>query len=256
MKKAFTLAEIMIVLSVIAVLTAILLPAARNATPNEDVMKFKKAHNTFQNAILELVSSDKYFLGGDLGMRADGVQLTNNKNEYITYFCNSFADVISTKNINCKIENSEVYDMGIIDCYEERDTVAKFVANCNGKPFPTPEKLISQKKLLDQVCRNNAHNEKASLITDVDGINYIEINSYSTFGKLSSEFNKRKYASPYETPLLYDNNGFDVVYKYFCIDIDELNEGEEPFGYGMRADGKIMNGFRADEWLSKTIQEK
>ena len=38
MKKGFTLAEIMIVLTVIAVLTAILLPSAKNAIPNEKVM--------------------------------------------------------------------------------------------------------------------------------------------------------------------------------------------------------------------------
>ena len=41
MKKAFTLAEILIVLSVIAIITAILLPSARNAMPNEDIQKAK-----------------------------------------------------------------------------------------------------------------------------------------------------------------------------------------------------------------------
>ena len=59
MKKGFTLAEILIVLSVIAIITAILLPSARNAMPNEDIMKFKKAHNTLYTAIRELVTSDK-----------------------------------------------------------------------------------------------------------------------------------------------------------------------------------------------------
>ena len=59
MKKGFTLAEIMIVLQVIAVLTVILLPSARNVMPNKDVMKFKKAHNTLYTAISELVNSDR-----------------------------------------------------------------------------------------------------------------------------------------------------------------------------------------------------
>ena len=63
MKKAFTLAEIMIVLTVIAVITAILLPSARNAMPNEKVMKFKKGHNTLYSAISELVNLDKYLFG-------------------------------------------------------------------------------------------------------------------------------------------------------------------------------------------------
>ena len=41
LKKAFTLAEIMIVLAVIGILTAIMLPTAYQSTPDEDVMKFK-----------------------------------------------------------------------------------------------------------------------------------------------------------------------------------------------------------------------
>ena len=69
---AFTLAEIMIVLAVIGVLTAVLLPVAINSTPNENVMKFKKAHNTLLTTVRELVNSDKYYLDGDLGTRADG----------------------------------------------------------------------------------------------------------------------------------------------------------------------------------------
>ena len=31
---------------------------------------------------------------------------------------------------------------------------------------------------------------------------------------------------------------------------------ECPFGYGIRADGKIIYGKRASEWFKKTIQEK
>ena len=34
------------------------------------------------------------------------------------------------------------------------------------------------------------------------------------------------------------------------------NEGEDPFGYGIRADGKVFFGAKANEWLQKSIQEK
>ncbi len=40
--QAFTLAEILIVLVIIGVLTMILLPVAFRSSPNEDVMRFKK----------------------------------------------------------------------------------------------------------------------------------------------------------------------------------------------------------------------
>ena len=69
MKKAFTLAEIMIVLTIIGVLTAILLPIANHSRPDEAVMKFKKADTTLKNVIRELVNSDKYYLNGDLAKR-------------------------------------------------------------------------------------------------------------------------------------------------------------------------------------------
>jgi len=50
----------MIVLTVIGILAGILIPVANNSRPDENVMKFKKAHATLANAIHELVTSDKY----------------------------------------------------------------------------------------------------------------------------------------------------------------------------------------------------
>lgn len=54
--KAFTLTEIMIVFTVIDVMSAIFLPVARHIMPDENVMKFKKAHNTLGAVIRELVT--------------------------------------------------------------------------------------------------------------------------------------------------------------------------------------------------------
>jgi len=58
----------------------------------------------------------------------------------------------------------------------------------------------------------------------------------------------------------------DINYKIFCIDADGIPKGGDggcnevndicPFGYGIRVDGKIIPGARADEWLKKSIQEK
>ena len=59
--RGFTLAEVMMVLTVIGVLTAILLPVARQSMPDENLMKFKKAHNILGTVIRELVTSDKYY---------------------------------------------------------------------------------------------------------------------------------------------------------------------------------------------------
>ena len=104
-QKAFTLAEIMIVLSVIGVLTAILLPSAWHSAPNENVMKFKKAHNTLYRVINELVTSDKYFKDGDLGIRSGGTQLSLKAHK--KYLCEVFADVLSIKEAVCSQAGSD-----------------------------------------------------------------------------------------------------------------------------------------------------
>ena len=94
--KGFTLAEVMIVLTVIGVLTAILLPVARQSMPDENLMKFKKAHNTLGTVIRELVTSNKYYKDGDLGVMPDGILVNN-----ATYFCETIADILNVKTVNC-----------------------------------------------------------------------------------------------------------------------------------------------------------
>ena len=96
LKRGFTLAEVMIVLTVIGVLTAILLPVARQSMPDENLMKFKKAHNTLGTVIRELVTSDKYYLDGDLGVMPDGSDASNPK-----YLCKTMSDILNTKQVNC-----------------------------------------------------------------------------------------------------------------------------------------------------------
>ena len=108
-KKAFTLAEVMIVLVVIGVLSAVLIPAARNSMPDKDVVRFKKGYNTLLSAIRELVNSDKYYLDGDLGIKANGESINGGNSssadaiylENRRYLCETFADVVSIKSSNC-----------------------------------------------------------------------------------------------------------------------------------------------------------
>ena len=108
-KHAFTLAEILIVLVIIGVLTMILLPMAFQSSPDEKVMKFKKGYNTLNTVIKELVTSDKYYQNGDLGTRANGILIDRTHKGDFTYFCETFADVISTKSVNCSEDSLVTY---------------------------------------------------------------------------------------------------------------------------------------------------
>ena len=255
MKKAFTLAEIMIVLSVIAVLAAVLLPASRNLVPDDNVAKFKKVHNTFYAAIRELVASDKYNFEGDLGRRPDESLIDGTHTGDSKYFCQSLADILNPKNVNCS--DVDALHWGAPLC-------------AGGGSCPTGQQVVNQavweaaKIRLDTICKDKTETIDAvgAELELEDGVVMYQTDPHVSFGFMSSGI--RVLAEPGTTPWMYDENGFDVSYKAFCIDIDGTPEdatkndciNECPFGYGIRADGRILNGARAEEWLKKSIKSE
>ena len=239
-KLAFTLAEIMIVLTIIGILTAILLPIAINSAPDENVMKFKKGNNTLGTVIRELVNSDQYYLNGDLGTKANGALLDGTHDGDYTYFCETFADILSVKKNNCSIE---------LDDYRSYLDLWNF----------TEERLSLMEKRADEGC---AAIKKDGGITTTDDITYYEVSNKTMFGITIGQLHsmmgdsisddRREFGGYFPDP---NNPTIDPIYKVFCMDIDGINKGEDPFGYGIRVDGKIFLGARAQEWLKKSIQK-
>ena len=101
MKKAFTLAEVMIVLTVIGILTAILMPIAFHSAPDENVMKFKKATSTLGTVVREMVSSDQYFHDGNLSKKLGGTDAASSVD-----VCIAMADIMNYRSVNCSATNS------------------------------------------------------------------------------------------------------------------------------------------------------
>lgn len=225
MKKAFTLAEIMIVLSIVGVLSAILIPAAFQASPDEAVLKFKKANSTIGSVIRELVYSEKYYKSGDLGTKKDGNAVNTD-----TYFCESFADIVAYKTINCSAK-----------------------AGGTGYRLLTGN-LANDKADFDTQCTKSP----IAQIVTTDGITWYEANNAERFSKVVavSGVNKRYFADPNDNAAPYnaDTNGFDKAYKVICFDVDGLGTGTPAFGYGVRADGKILTGKNADDYIIKSVQ--
>ena len=167
--KAFTLAEIMIVLSVIGIITAILLPVAFQATPNEDVMLFKNTYNALGSAIREIATSDKYYLEGDLNKKANGNAADSG------FFCNVLADVLNTKSASCS---------GTSGGSATANTKANIDAACTGKAIPANAIVLNNKSKIYRAGGNTSF----PVTTDSNGFynNYIvlcfSVNDSERFG--------------------------------------------------------------------------
>jgi len=270
MKKfGFTLAEIMIVLTIIGVLTMILLPIANHSRPDENVMKFKKADTTLKNVIKELVTSDKYYCNGDLAIKNDCktyVDVTyDEETGGDTYFCNTIADLLSVKENKCRKSNSTGSPFGAY-MLSNADPNTVQASQIPIKITVTEETIKKSQEQFDKSCKISAARHGAEIITP-DNVSYFQVSNRASFsfcGNLSYDSSCRFYSPPDKFPAnIGDQNGFDIVYKVYCIDVDGIPDNatetdcvnECPFGYGIRADGKIMPGARAAEWLEKGFQK-
>ncbi|MBR6297747.1 MAG: hypothetical protein IKR34_00725 [Candidatus Gastranaerophilales bacterium] len=257
----------MITLTIIGVISAIVVPIAVNSRPDENVMKFKKAHNTLYQVINTLVTSDKYYSNGDLGIKADGTQIFTVDGDR-EYFCKTIADLISVKEVNCNTGTERRGYNGYLLSNEHPSHIA------TGSKVTRPvneETILASKNKFDEFCKSSGKTFGAE-ITTVDGVVYYQSGSGqfgshkiepSEYNHLTTSYNLRYFSPPGQHPANYaDELGNDISYKIFCIDVDGIPDdvtttdckNECPFGYGIRADGKIMNGKRADEWLEKDIQ--
>ena len=243
MKKGFTLSEIMIALVVIGVITSILLPVAFNNVPNENVMKFKKGNATLAKVINELVTSGEYYTPGDLGIKADGTIVDGAHEDDETYFCKTIADILSYANVNCSRATHRQYAW--VDLVYSPNTYLKD---------------------MDAACQKAGSIIGAEIIS-TDKIAFYQVSPTIPFG-FKSDGGSPEYDENTDQDIIQDgeirlfnsihvtDEGFDRIYKMFCMDVDGINQGEDPFGYGIRADGKIILGARAQEWMEKSIQEK
>ena len=263
--KAFTLAEIMIVLTVMGVLAGILLPIMTKSRPDEAVMKIKKANETLSNVVNDLISSNKY-CAGDLGLKNDcRTTITNSDG-----FCSAFAELVKTKEVNCKSTDVGPFNNGMVFLSNE-SAWGHLNPSCAQTPIVSTvnaETIAATKIAMDTGCKESAKTVGKEIVT-ADGIVYYDGSTYVQFGfsGLYNGVSFRHFSSPNQSYKCYkDQNGFDIAYKVFCVDVDGFDESNGsdncddindvcPFGYGIRVDGKILPGARADEWMEKDIQK-
>lgn len=121
-KNAFTLAEVIVTLTVLGILAAIMLPTVSQARPNKQKILFKKAYHTAERMVYELVNDEDIYPTGGVHYGLDNVsEVQYNLVNYgsndtgdaaevaqKSKFCKLFARKVNTisDNVNCTGNNS------------------------------------------------------------------------------------------------------------------------------------------------------
>lgn len=239
-KKGFTLAELMIVLAVLAVIGAVLMPAVFNSMPDENKLKFKKGYYTLKRTIDALVNSAAYqATEGNFGEvdlpAADSVPAyTTDLSKSKAYFCVQFSEMLNTTKTECDEAGSgyiHTQGAGLVATDLSASNLTK----------PAAEGTLS---VLDQKCAAfMATTDNANIVTQ-DGVYWGM--PYDNFS--AQEQSGTVTTGPGATLTGYSN--VPAYYAVVCMDVDGPG-GEKPFAFGIRRDGKVIAGGRAQEWLKE-----
>lgn len=107
LKNAFTLAEVMIVFTVIGILTAILIPTLLTNSPDKEKLKAQKAYNTITRAVEDLLNNGVYSEYDGTLVSTPFIKGNEEKDSKarIQFFCNQLVDHLNVTGVNCNFDN-------------------------------------------------------------------------------------------------------------------------------------------------------
>lgn len=238
-KSAFTLAEIMIVFTVIGVLTAILVPALFTASPDQEKLRAKKAFNTLTRAVESLTNSGPYDTNGGILTSTSYATDADDRN---AFFCNNLAEILNVKSVDCSHDDvngaitSTTGCATFVDdtttrnrlCLEKTDDVADY------------EKLQNS---FDSACEAAFYQDDApkgdfNIVTS-DGI---------MWGIQRTDFNNPQ-------TITVNSVTSPAFYNLICIDVDNHNDAQFIYGAGVRKDGKILVGTKLQEIVTEDYEK-
>lgn len=240
-KKGFTLAEVMIVFTVIGVLTAILIPTLFAASPDQQKLKAKKAYNTLTRAVENLVNSSTY---GNTGLLESTPFIlgaedadTNARNRF---FCNQLTEVLNVKKADCTLDTLNTTSMADYTC-----KTGAFAKDANGRKSLCMEadstgKLdyASLQSKIDTICLkyfSDAKNTSGYNFTTADNVLWgVQLTNFTHSATVTS-----------------DGITSSAFYNLVCFDTSEHQDSSYMYGAGVRKDGKIVVGKKLQELLEE-----
>ncbi len=232
-KKGFTLAELMIVLAVLAVIAAVLMPTVFNSMPDENKLKFKKGYYTLKRTIDQMVNSDAYdSTEGNFGPK-EGYYIgshpyaTTNDNDGSKKFCIEFANTLNNVEEQCTNFANTLQTGITIQNFDDATSAATSTA-------------------IDAKCAASSLTTAVNVKTQDDVYWWLPLDNFAE--QVSDG------ASPSSNGKAATIDGYSNIPAYYavvCMDVDGPNGAEAPFGFGIRRDGKVIAGAHAKEWLQE-----
>lgn len=272
-KNAFTLAELMLVFTVIGILTAILIPGLFSAAPDQSALKAKKAYNTITRAVQTLMNTEPYLIGQTLAapIYIQGTS-DNDKKMRNSFFCTNLADILNSTDVDCTYDwvNAAVPDSTNV-------TAASY--SCTGSLSPD-DSIAMQESASGQPTQRNGLCTKINKTMDENAINgttaftdakvdYSNLESNldticdAYFDSLTSDSDRKKEYNfktadgtlwgvqliNYAHPWVWNINEVKIpaFHGVVCFSTDKFSSKDYMFGVGIRADGKVHPSTKLSE---------
>ena len=265
-KNGFTLAELMLVFTVIGILTAILVPALFSAMPDIPKLKAKKAYNTFSRAVEQLINTAPYAEAGSFAavnvIKYTGTKSDDDSKSRNLLFCNSMVSALNATHVDCKKDLVDTCVNG--SCGS--------VSNCNAPNFTVQDDYPDVRGALcitgveDKTSKNSTFGESEAL--DYSGlatkIDTVCNNFAAKYNNSSDRFANYNFQTQDGTLWAIQLNNFshkskfDVLgvterslYVPVCFNTDKNKSAENTFGLAVNADGKIVLGDKLQTLLDE-----
>ncbi len=242
-RKAFTLAEVMIVFTVIGVLSAILIPTLFTSTPEQQKLKAKKAFNTITRAVESLTNSGPYDVTNGILESKSYIQGTDQADidSRNRFFCNNLSEILNVRKSDCSLDNVNNNLSPSVSCPSGSaftgESAGRNALCMEAKSDNSAFDYENFQKALDTSC------EAFWNAVDKDGYN-LKTADNVLWGVQLTDFS-------HDASILLGGINTPVFYNLICIDTANHNDIDYVFGAGVRKDGKIVVG----EKLQKLLDE-
>lgn len=282
--KAFTLAELMIVFTIIGIIVAIIIPILFMASPDQPEVKARKAYNSFVRAVESLTNGEPYDINnGLLDAAIFSIEATGGTPR-ADFFCNNLAEYMNIKNNNCNIAGNNAIQMrsNQINVAYADGTGCSTEMNCHQNlNFVCANNLCrydydSLRESLDGLCEiyfANHHNRDDYNFITSDNVGWaVQKNDFGLDGEDIAPPTLKEDGTTlqhYNSFNVYGGVKTHTLYSAVCIntsnnlfpdlsDADKLaafREHNNVYAIGVNREGKILPGRKLQDLIERTVEK-